>query len=215
MSGHSKWSTIKHRKAAQDAKRGKVFTKLIKELTVASRMGGSDIDSNPRLRTAVAAAKAQSMPKDNIEKAIKKGYEMALETLRDRYCERGILASVGHFSDVWTRDSCFATFGSLAVGDTDIAKTNLNTLAKYMKPDGQLPLRVGSKSFLLKYFGFPGKIEGRYSEDKGVSLPVDNNSLFTISLYQYIEKTNDLDYFKTQYDTFKTIIDWNFSRDLD
>ena len=73
MSGHSKWSTIKHRKAAQDAKRGKVFTKLIKELTVAARMGGSDLDSNPRLRTAVAAAKAQSMPKDNIERAIKKG----------------------------------------------------------------------------------------------------------------------------------------------
>ena len=56
MSGHSKWSTIKHRKAAQDAKRGKIFTKLIKELTVAARMGGSDLDSNPRLRTAVAAA---------------------------------------------------------------------------------------------------------------------------------------------------------------
>ena len=73
MSGHSKWSTIKHRKAAQDAKRGKIFTKLIKELTVAARMGGSDLDSNPRLRTAVAAAKAQSMPKDNIERAIKKG----------------------------------------------------------------------------------------------------------------------------------------------
>lgn len=73
MSGHSKWSTIKHRKAAQDAKRGKVFTKLIKELTVAARMGGSDQESNPRLRTAIAAAKTQSMPKDNIERAIKKG----------------------------------------------------------------------------------------------------------------------------------------------
>ena len=73
MSGHSKWSTIKHRKAAQDAKRGKVFTKLIKELTVAAKMGGSDPDSNPRLRTAIAAAKAQSMPKDNFDRAIKKG----------------------------------------------------------------------------------------------------------------------------------------------
>ena len=72
MSGHSKWSTIKHRKAAQDEKRGKVFTKLIKELTVAAKMGGSDPDSNPRLRTAIAIAKAQSMPKDNIERAIKR-----------------------------------------------------------------------------------------------------------------------------------------------
>jgi len=73
MSGHSKWSTIKHRKAAQDAKRGKVFTKLIKELTISSRIGGSDLDANPRLRTAVANAKSQSMPKENIERAIKKG----------------------------------------------------------------------------------------------------------------------------------------------
>ena len=73
MSGHSKWSTIKHRKAAQDAKRGKIFTKLIKELTISARIGGSDLDSNPRLRTAVANAKSQSMPKDNIERAIKKG----------------------------------------------------------------------------------------------------------------------------------------------
>jgi len=72
MSGHSKWSTIKHRKAAQDAKRGKAFTKLIKELTIAARIGGSDLDANPRLRTAVANAKSQSMPKDNIERAISK-----------------------------------------------------------------------------------------------------------------------------------------------
>jgi YebC/PmpR family DNA-binding regulatory protein len=73
MSGHSKWSSIKHKKAARDAKRGKVFTKLIKEITIAARLGGGDINANPRLRTAVAAAKAQSMPNDNIDRAIKKG----------------------------------------------------------------------------------------------------------------------------------------------
>jgi YebC/PmpR family DNA-binding regulatory protein len=73
MSGHSKWSTIKHKKAARDAKRGKLFTKLIKEITVAARMGGGDINSNPRLRTAVTTARAQSMPSENIERAIKKG----------------------------------------------------------------------------------------------------------------------------------------------
>ena len=73
MSGHSKWSSIKHKKAATDAKRGKIFTKLIKEITVAARMGGGDIDANPRLRTAVQAAKSENMPKDNIERAIKKG----------------------------------------------------------------------------------------------------------------------------------------------
>lgn len=74
MSGHSKWSTIKHKKGATDAKRGKIFTKLIKEITVAARTGGGgDPNANPRLRTAIAAAKAENMPKDNIERAIKKG----------------------------------------------------------------------------------------------------------------------------------------------
>ncbi len=73
MSGHSKWSSIRHKKAAVDAKRGKIFTKLIKEITVAARMGGGDVDANPRLRTAIAAAKNENMPKDNIERAIKKG----------------------------------------------------------------------------------------------------------------------------------------------
>ncbi len=73
MSGHSKWSTIKRKKGAIDAKRGKVFTRIIKELTIAARMGGGNPDGNPRLRSAMAAAKAENMPKDNIERAIKKG----------------------------------------------------------------------------------------------------------------------------------------------
>ena len=73
MSGHSKWSTIRHKKGAADAKRGKIFTKLIKEIMVAARMGGGDANANPRLRAAVLAAKVENMPKDNIDRAIKKG----------------------------------------------------------------------------------------------------------------------------------------------
>ncbi|NIV16905.1 MAG: YebC/PmpR family DNA-binding transcriptional regulator [Woeseiaceae bacterium] len=73
MAGHSKWANIQHRKGAQDKKRGKLFTKLIREITVAARMGGSDLDANPRLRMAVDKAKGQSMPKDNIERAVKRG----------------------------------------------------------------------------------------------------------------------------------------------
>ena len=73
MSGHSKWSTIKRKKGAIDAKRGKMFTGLIKEITVAARMGGGDPEGNPRLRSAVASAKAENMPKENIDRAIKKG----------------------------------------------------------------------------------------------------------------------------------------------
>ena len=73
MSGHSKWATIKHAKGAADAKRGQVFTKLIKEISIAARMGGGSPDSNPRLRTAIIKARGANMPKDNIDRAIKKG----------------------------------------------------------------------------------------------------------------------------------------------
>jgi len=73
MSGHSKWSTIKHKKGAADAKRGRLFTKLIKEITMSAKVGGGSVESNPRLRSAVQAAKKASMPSDNIDKAIKRG----------------------------------------------------------------------------------------------------------------------------------------------
>ena len=73
MAGHSKWANIQHRKGRQDAKRGKIFTKIIKEITVAARLGGGDADMNPRLRSAVAEAKEENMPSDNIIRAIKKG----------------------------------------------------------------------------------------------------------------------------------------------
>ena len=73
MSGHSKWSTIKHKKGAADAKRGRLFTKLIKEITMSAKVGGGAVESNPRLRSAVQAAKKASMPSDNIDKAIKRG----------------------------------------------------------------------------------------------------------------------------------------------
>lgn len=73
MAGHSKWANIQHRKGRQDKKRGKLFTKLIREITVAARIGGSDLNSNPRLRSAVDKAKDQSMPKENIDRAISKG----------------------------------------------------------------------------------------------------------------------------------------------
>ena len=73
MSGHNKWSSIKHKKGAADAKRGKIFTRLIKEITVAAKLGGSDPDINPRLRLAMEKAYDQNMPKDNVERAIKRG----------------------------------------------------------------------------------------------------------------------------------------------
>jgi YebC/PmpR family DNA-binding regulatory protein len=104
MSGHSKWATIKHKKASADAQRGKVFTRIIKEITVAARGGGGDVDGNPRLRTAIDAAKAANMPKGNIENAIKKGtgelpgvvYE---EITYEGYAPGGVALMIDVFTD--------------------------------------------------------------------------------------------------------------------
>lgn len=94
MSGHSKWSTIKRKKGALDAKRGKLFTKLIKEISVAAREGGADADTNPRLRLAIANAKGANMPKDNIERAVKKGSGADatdyIETTYEGYAAHGV-----------------------------------------------------------------------------------------------------------------------------
>ncbi|MDT8442778.1 MAG: YebC/PmpR family DNA-binding transcriptional regulator [Desulfuromonadales bacterium] len=108
MAGHSKWANIKHRKGAQDAKRGKIFTKIIKELTVAARIGGGDPEANPRLRTAIDKAKQANMPKDNVDRAIKKGtgdldgvnYE---EGLFEGYGPGGVALIVEFLTDNRTR----------------------------------------------------------------------------------------------------------------
>jgi len=103
MSGHSKWSSIKHKKGAADAKRGKIFTKLIREISVSARAGGGDPDGNARLRTAIAAAKAENMPKDNIERAIKKGTgELEGTHYEETVCEGYGPNGVAIFVDVMT-----------------------------------------------------------------------------------------------------------------
>ncbi|MCP3890669.1 MAG: YebC/PmpR family DNA-binding transcriptional regulator [Desulfobulbaceae bacterium] len=104
MSGHSKWSTIKRKKGANDAKRGKIFTRLIKEITVAAGSGGGDPEGNPRLRSAIATAKAENMPKDNIARAIKKGTgeiagEVYDEILYEGYGPGGVAVLVECLTD--------------------------------------------------------------------------------------------------------------------
>ena len=104
MSGHSKWANIKHKKGAADARRGKIFTRLIKEITVAARMGGGDPDGNPRLRSAIANARAENMPKDNITRGIKKGTgelegEVYDEILYEGYGPGGIAVLVECMTD--------------------------------------------------------------------------------------------------------------------
>ena len=104
MAGHSKWANIKHKKGATDAKRGKIFTRLIKEITVAARAGGGDPDGNPRLRSAIAAGKSENMPKDNINRAIKKGTgeiegEVYDEILYEGYGPGGVAVLVECMTD--------------------------------------------------------------------------------------------------------------------
>lgn len=104
MAGHSKWSTIKRKKGANDAKRGKIFTRLIKEITVAARAGGGDPEGNPRLRSAIGSAKAENMPKDNIARAIKKGTgeiegEVYDEILYEGYGPGGVAVLVECLTD--------------------------------------------------------------------------------------------------------------------
>jgi len=131
MAGHSKWANIQHRKGAQDKKRGKLFTKLIREITVAARAGGGDADANPRLRLAIDKAKGQSMPKDNIERAIKRGsgeldgsdYE---EILYEGYGPGGVAVMVDCLTDNRNRTvadvrHAFTKFGGNLGADGSVA----------------------------------------------------------------------------------------------
>lgn len=120
MAGHSKWANIKHRKGAQDAKRGKIFTKLIKEISIATKEGGADPDSNPRLRLAIANAKGQNMPKDNIERAVKKASgadaDSYMDTTYEGYGPNGVAVFVECTTDNLNRTvssvrSTFSKFG--------------------------------------------------------------------------------------------------------
>jgi len=130
MAGHSKWANIKHRKAAQDAKRGKVFTRFIRELTVAARAGGSDPDENPRLRLAVDRAKSSNMPKDTMQRAIDRGVggegENLEESLFEGYGQAGVAVLVETMSDNRNRTvaevrHAFSKFGGNLGTDGSVA----------------------------------------------------------------------------------------------
>jgi YebC/PmpR family DNA-binding regulatory protein len=150
MSGHNKWSTIKHKKGAQDAKRGKLFTKLIKEITVAARDGGGDPETNPNLRTAITKAKSENMPKDNIERAIKKGtgeiegvnYE---ENIYEGYAPGGVAILVETLTDNKNR-------------------TAADMRSIFTKHNGNLG-ETGCVSYLFKRKGLIVFDASRYSED--------------------------------------------------
>lgn len=151
MSGHSKWATIKHKKGAADAKRGKTFTKLIKEISIAARMGGGDANANPRLRTAVLKARTANMPKDNIDRAIKKG--------------------LGELEGVDYQEITYEAYGPGGVAILiDVLTDNKNRTAadvRYILNRGGGNLgESGCVSYLFKRKGIIGYDSEKYSEDK-------------------------------------------------
>jgi YebC/PmpR family DNA-binding regulatory protein len=161
MSGHSKWATIKHAKGAADAKRGQMFTKLIKEISIAARMGGGSPDANPRLRTAILKARGANMPKDNIERAIKKGtgelegvsYE---ELVYEAYAPGGVAIFIEVLTDNKNRAAA------------DIR--NMLTRA-----GGQLATS-GSVSRLFKRMGIITVDGEKYTEDQIMEIAIDGGA---------------------------------------
>jgi YebC/PmpR family DNA-binding regulatory protein len=158
MSGHSKWHTIKHKKGALDAKRGKLFTKLIREMTIAARIGGGDPDSNPRLRTAVDKAKASNMPSDNITRAIKKGtgelegttYE---ELLLEGYGPGGVAI--------------------LVEGSTDNRNRTVSEIRHLFTKNGGNLGGAGSVAYMFKPKGVISIAAGKTSEEKLMEIALD------------------------------------------
>jgi len=161
MSGHNKWSTIKHKKGANDAKRGKLFTKLIREIEVAARIGGGDINSNPRLRAIISKARAANMPKDNIDKAIKKGTgEIQGETYEEIYYEgygpAGVAIMIKTLTDNKNRT----------------ASAVRTTLSKYGGNLGE----NGCVGWMFKYKGVITIEKDKYNEDQIANLALDINA---------------------------------------
>lgn len=148
---------------------------------------------------------------------IQKAYNIAKRDLRACYAEQGIYAGLKHFTDYWARDSLFACFGSLELGDYDIVKKTLNLFIKYQHKNGQIPLRVGDYFIAWKIFGFKPKtkIRARYDQDKFFSHPTDQNSLFIIVFEKYIRKTKDYKFLRNNINSLRKAIQWNLSNDKD
>jgi YebC/PmpR family DNA-binding regulatory protein len=158
MSGHSKWHTIKHKKGALDAKRGKLFTKLIREMTIAARLGGGDPDANPRLRTAVDKAKASNMPSDNITRAIKKGTgELEGSTYEDMVIEGYGPGGVA----------------ILVEGSTDNRNRTVSEIRHIFTKHGGNLGGAGSVAYMFKPKGVISVAAGKTTEDKLMEIALD------------------------------------------
>jgi YebC/PmpR family DNA-binding regulatory protein len=158
MSGHSKWHSIKHKKGALDAKRGKVFTKLIREMTIAARLGGGDPDSNPRLRTVLDKAKASNMPADNIKRAIQKG--------------------TGELEGTTYEELTMEGFGPggvavLVEGTTDNRNRTVSEIRHVFTKNGGNLGGAGSVAYMFKPKGYIAIASSKTTEDKLMEIVLD------------------------------------------
>ncbi|MCP4650012.1 MAG: YebC/PmpR family DNA-binding transcriptional regulator [PVC group bacterium] len=182
MSGHSKWASIKHKKAATDAKRGKVFTKLIKELTVAARFGGGNSETNPRLRLAILKAKDSNMPKDNIDKAIKKG--------------------TGELPGVVYEEMTYEGYGTSGVAIlVDVLTDNKNRSAAevrsiFTKKGGNMA-GAGSVAWLFTKKGLIIVDKKQSDEDKLMNIILENGAEDMVTLEDIYEITTPVNDFET------------------
>ena len=181
MSGHSKWATIKHKKGAADAKRGQMFTKLIKEISIAARLGGGDANANPRLRAAVIKARTANMPKDNIDRAIKKG--------------------LGELDGVTYMEITYEAYGPGGVAIlVDVMTDNKNRTAAEIrnilnKGGGNLG-ESGSVSYLFKRKGIIGFDGAKYTEDQILEVALDAGAEDVSTEGATIEVSTDPDDFE-------------------
>jgi len=189
MSGHSKWATIKHAKGAADAKRGQMFTKLIKEISIAARMGGGSLDGNPRLRTAILKARAANMPKDNIDRAIKKGtgelegvnYE---ELVYEAYAPGGV-----------------AIFIEVLTDNKNRAAAEIRNILT--KAGGQLATS-GSVSRLFKRLGVITLDGEKYTEDAVMEIAIEGGAEDVASQEGIIEVTSAPEDFESVLNVLQT-----------
>ena len=181
MSGHSKWASIKHKKGANDAKRGKIFTKIIKEITVAAKMGGGDENLNPRLRTAILKAKDANMPKDNIDRAVKKGIGELdgvtyVELTYEGYGPGGVAILIDTLTDNKNR-------------------TAADVRSQLTKGGGNLG-ETGCVSYLFKRKGIIGFDSSKYSEDDIIEVALESGAEDVSTLGDTIEVVTEPDDFE-------------------
>jgi glycogen debranching enzyme len=151
------------------------------------------------------------------ENLVSKAYSIAQSELRRCYSNDSIYAGLNQFADTWARDSLFASFGALAIGDTEIVRKNLSLLAKNQHPNGQIPLRIGDYFVALKVLRIntTQTPRPRYDQDKYISYPTDQNSLFVLAAKEYLSKTSDKKFISSIYSNLEKVIAWNLGEDKD